>query len=122
MTKGVGFFTFFSTSSVDFGLSTNGKYMQRKAYEKHQGCLTEKDTKVYVLVEEILELDRLKKALRWKRISAECDVYQGDKYALYFLANESGKNTGYYKVKKLKKIVRGRIVPEEVNYYKKVVI
>lgn len=96
--------------------------MQRKAYEKHQGCLTEKETKVFVLVEGIQELDRLKRALRWKRISAECDVYQDDKYALYFLTDESGKNTGYYKVIKIEKIVRGRIEPEEVKYYKRVVM
>lgn len=122
LTKGVGFFTFLSTSSVDFGLSINGKYMKRKTYENNQGCLTEKDTKIYVLVEGIMELDRLKRALRWKRISAECDVYQGNKYALYFLADETGKNTGYYKVIKLEKIIRGRSEPEEVNYYKRVVI
>lgn len=93
--------------------------MQRKAYERNQGCLIGKSTKIYYLVEGKLELDKLEKTLRWKRISAECDIYQGDKYALYFLADETGKNTGYYKVIRFKKITRGRIVPEEVSYYKR---
>ncbi|MEY8330816.1 hypothetical protein AALB81_16085 [Lachnospiraceae bacterium 48-33] len=96
--------------------------MQRKAYEKRNGCLTEKEAKIFSLVDGVLELKSLKKALRWKRIAAECDLYQGNKYTLYFLADESGKNTGYYKVVKLEKCIKGRFEPEIERYYKRVVI
>lgn len=117
LTKGVGFYTFFSTAVVDFSLSTNGKYMQKKTYEKQNAYLMEKEAKIYSLVENRSELDKLKGSSRWKRISPECDCYRGQKYALCFLADENGKNTGYYKVIKLK---RNGVEPEIIKYYKRV--
>lgn len=80
-----------------------------------------KDSRLYSLVKNPVEINQLKCFARWKRIPPDCDVYQGNKYALYFLANEEGKNTGCYQVVKLEKCQRGRWEPEVVRFYKRMV-
>jgi len=117
--KGVGFSAFFSTASVDYKLSSNYKYMKREVYEKKDGFSIKKEEKTYCLVENLSELNKLKSSSRWKKITPECDTYQGEKYELYFLVNETGKNMGYYKVIKLKKYGIVRIEPEIIKYYKR---
>ena len=118
--KGVGFFTFFSTASVDYKLSINYKYMKRKVYEKKNGFNMNKEEKIYCLVENLSELNKLKSSSRWKKITPERDTYQGEKYELYYLVNEAGKNIGYYKVIKLKKYGIGIVrIESEIIYYKR---
>lgn len=118
MTKGAGFFTFLSTSFVDYELSANGGFMRIKKYEKKQEYLIEKDTKIYSLVDDELELKSLRKEMNWKKIPIDYNVYQKDKYTLYFLDNKESKNTEYYRVVKFND---RDIMAKAIRFYKRVV-
>lgn len=119
--KSAGFYTFFSTPSMDYQLSVNEKYMRKEIYERKDGALMKKESRLYSLVENPLELEQFRNSARWKKIQPDCDVYQGNKYALYFLTNDAGKNTGRYKAVKLEKCQRGRWEPEVIRFYKRMV-
>lgn len=89
--------------------------MKRKSYRRCEGGWNENGSTTFVIVKGELELSKLKKALRWKRLKAQNNVFQGEKYMVYLLANAEGKRTGYYKVVK-----QGGILKEdEVRYYKR---
>lgn len=117
--KSAGFYTFFSTPSMDYQLSVNEKYMKKEIYERRDGTLMKKESRLYSLVENPLELEQFRNSARWKKIQPDCDVYQGNKYVLYFRVSNAGKNTGCYKVVKLEKYQRGRWEPEVIRFYKK---